>query len=67
MKAKIKAWLDANIHDGEDRAGCKYNWVKFNPDELQELVEDCIQDIAPQWVSVDKLPVCHFEHTECGS
>jgi hypothetical protein len=42
---KVKSYLDANVWDGEDRSGCKSDWAKFNPDELQELVEDLIEHL----------------------
>ena len=44
-KEAIKQWLDANVHDGDDRSGCKNDWVKHDPDELQELVEDCLAHV----------------------
>ena len=44
MNKAIKEWLDANVHDGQDRSGCKLDWHMFDPDELQTLVEDCVKD-----------------------
>ena len=38
-----KQWIDANVHDGEDRQGCKNDYAKFTPDELQELIDDVIE------------------------
>jgi hypothetical protein len=55
-KERIKLWLDANIHDGEDRSGEAGDRASFGPDELQALVEECLEDIAG-WISVkDRLP-----------
>lgn len=42
-KKKAKIYIDQNIHDGDDRSGCKDDWSKFNPDELQELVDDVVE------------------------
>ena len=56
-KDKIKQWLDANVWDGEDRSGAENDYCTFSPDVLQELVEECFDDLQPQWVSVDdRLP-----------
>lgn len=53
----IKEWLNANVWDGEDRSGCKTDSAAFSPDELLELVTDCIAATQPQWVSVEeRLP-----------
>ena len=52
MKAAIKTWLDANVWDGEDRSGCKGDYANHSPDDLQELVEECMADIAPKWIAV---------------
>ena len=41
MNARIKEWLDANFHDGEDRSG-SFDKSIFSPDELQELCEDLV-------------------------
>ena len=51
-KDKIKQWLDANVWDGEDRSGAENDYCTFSPDVLQELVEECFDDLQPQWVSV---------------
>lgn len=42
-KEKIKQYLDANVHDGEDRKGCHCDKAVFSPDELQELVEEACE------------------------
>ena len=42
LKIRAKRFIDQNVHDGEDRSGCKGDWAKFTPDELQELVDDLI-------------------------
>lgn len=44
IKAKIKEWLDANFHDGEDRSG-SFDRAYFSPDELQELCEDLVEHL----------------------
>ena len=44
IKQFSKTWLDANVWDGEDRSGCKDDWAKFTPDDLQELFDDFIED-----------------------
>lgn len=48
MKERIKLWLDANVWDGEDRSGCPGDSASFNPDELQELVEECFEDLLAE-------------------
>ena len=45
-KAHAKRFIDANVWDGEDRAGCKKDWAKFDPDELQELVNDLLDHLC---------------------
>lgn len=45
-KKEIKKWLDDNVWDGEDRSGCKGDFVNLDPDELQELVEELIGDMC---------------------
>ena len=42
IKTKAKKFIDANVHDGEDRSGCKDDWAKFKTDELQKLVDDLL-------------------------
>ena len=42
---RAKSYLDANVWDGEDRSGCKNDFATFNPDELQELVEEVIEHL----------------------
>lgn len=43
IKTKIKQYLDANVHDGEDRKDCHCDKAVFTPDELQELVEEACE------------------------
>ena len=43
---KAKAYIDASVWDGEDRAGAENDSVVFNPDELQELVFDLIKHLT---------------------
>lgn len=44
-KAIAKSFIDANVWDGEDRSGAKGDCASFNPDELQELIDDLIDDV----------------------
>ena len=44
-KKQLKNWIDANVHDGEDRSGCDNDWIKFAPDGLQELIDDMYDDV----------------------
>ena len=44
LKAKAKLYIDANVHDGEDRTGCD-DLLVFTPDELQELVDEVIEGV----------------------
>ena len=49
---EIKSYLDQNIWDGEDRSGAKGDSACFNPDDLQELVEDVVHTILmPEWLT----------------
>lgn len=49
MKKQLKNWIDCNVHDGQDRSGCVKDWVKFNPDELQELIDDMYEaEVEPK-------------------
>jgi len=41
IKDRIKSYLNANIHDGEDRSGTK-DTIIFQPDDLEELVSDVV-------------------------
>jgi len=41
-KEWAKEWIDANVWDGEDRSGASGDWVKFSPDDLQELIDDLL-------------------------
>ena len=45
QKELIKEWLDANVWDGDDRSGCTGDSAVHNPDDLQELVEDCFDSV----------------------
>lgn len=45
-KAHAKRFIDANVWDGEDRAGCKNDWAKFSPDDLQELVDELLDHLC---------------------
>lgn len=44
MKIKAKEFIDANVWDGEDRSGAINDRATFNPDDLQELIDDLIDE-----------------------
>ncbi len=44
-KASAKSFIDANVWDGEDRSGAVNDRATFNPDELQELIDDLIDEL----------------------
>ncbi len=43
LKLKAKKFIDANVWDGEDRSSATNDRASFNPDELQELIDDLIE------------------------
>ena len=43
MKADAKVFIDANVWDGQDRSGCADDDAKFDPDSLQELIDELIE------------------------
>ena len=43
QQERAKQFIDANVWDGEDRAGCKGDFASFNPDMLQELINDLVE------------------------
>lgn len=43
----IKSFINANVWDGENRAGTN-DWVKFSPDDLQELMDDMQEHFVEQ-------------------
>ncbi len=45
IKKEAKLFIDANVHDGEDRAGCKGDRANFDPDDLQELADDLVEHV----------------------
>lgn len=45
-KAKAKQYIDANVWDGEDRAGCRGDSASFTPDELQELIDEILEHLS---------------------
>ncbi len=45
IKHESKLWIDANVHDGEDRSGCHTDVVRLSPDDLQDLVDDLIDHL----------------------
>ena len=52
---RIKRWLDSNVWDGEDRSGDKSDWVKHDPDDLLELVKDCLEDVTNEGLWLERL------------
>ena len=46
IQAEAKSFIDQNIWDGDDRAGCLTDYATFNPDELQELVNDLLEHLS---------------------
>jgi len=44
-KKMAKKFIDANVWDGDDRAGCHTSWTNFSPDELQELIDDLLEHL----------------------
>lgn len=45
-KGRAKLFIDANVWDGEDRAGCDGDSARFTPDELQELIDDMLEHLS---------------------
>lgn len=43
QQKRAKQFVDANVWDGEDRSGCKDDFASFNPDTLQELIDDLVE------------------------
>jgi len=43
QQERAKKFVDANVWDGEDREGCKGDFASFDPDSLQELINDLIE------------------------
>jgi hypothetical protein len=41
IQDRIKAYLNANLHDGEDRSGTKDTLI-FSPDDIRELVSEVV-------------------------
>jgi hypothetical protein len=46
MQAEAKQFIDANVWDGEDRSGATNDRATFNPDELQELIDDMLEHMS---------------------
>ena len=57
IKAAAKVYIDANIWDGDDRAGCKSDFASFNPDNLQEVIDDMLDDIIADKFSKEAVKV----------
>ena len=45
LKAEAKKFIDANVWDGEDRSGAKNDRAIFDPDDLQELIDDLVEHL----------------------
>ena len=54
VKAESKQFIDANVWDGEDRSGATNDRATFNPDELQELIDDLVEHLAEK-INIHKL------------
>ena len=46
IQVKAKSFIDANVWDGDDRAGCKSDRAVFDPDGIQELVDDLLEHLS---------------------
>jgi hypothetical protein len=66
FKTKAKLWIDANLHDGEDRSGCVADRICFNPDDLQELIDDLIDDVFIEEIEQRDAVIDGFEITKIG-
>jgi len=51
IKRHAKLFVDANVWDGEDRSGAVNDCASFNPDELQELFDEFIDDVFDRPIS----------------
>lgn len=49
IKNRAKMWIDANVWDGEDRAGCFDDMCLHTPDDLQELINEMLEDILSDY------------------
>jgi len=45
IKEHAKLFVDANVWDGEDRSGAANDRACFDPDDLQELFDEFIDDV----------------------
>jgi len=43
---EARKFIDANVWDGEDRSGATNDRATFDPDELQELIDDLIEHLS---------------------
>ena len=62
IRNESKLFIDANVWDGEDRAGCTGDQCYFDPDELQTLIDDMLDDILKDYFS-EKANKKHFKKT----
>lgn len=46
MQAEARLFINANVWDGEDRSGATNDRATFNPDELQELIDDMLEHMS---------------------
>ena len=44
IKKEIKLYIDANMHDGQDRSGATDDRAYLTPDDMEKLVTDTFQD-----------------------
>jgi len=51
IRNESKLFIDANVWDGEDRAGCTGDQCYFDPDELQTLIDDMLDHILKDYLS----------------
>lgn len=62
MKKQLKKWIDANVHDGQDRSGCNKDRITFTPDQLQELIEEAFDDIVQPRIDNQRRIVERMKH-----
>jgi len=67
LKTKAKLYVDANVWDGEDRSGTN-DWVKYSPDDLQELVDEVVEEIAKlcSRVACEAVTACDYRFVGGG-
>ena len=58
LKKVAKEFIRHNVWDGEDRFEGVTDWANFNPDELQELINDLVDTLFQEKQMEGKKPVC---------